>query len=123
VDERGTIGRQAADSGVGGHLGRRDGGRLVRDDAARGRAGHGDSVDAVDSRGDVDSGIVDFSVGGECAHEEREEEDDNLLERAHLEFDVVVVIVVATEYCCYATVANAQRTTVESSSNRGVRLG
>jgi hypothetical protein len=119
VDEGGAIGLQAADCGIGGRMGCGDGRGLVcDDDAASGAAGHGDGVDAVDSRGDIDSSVVRLSVLGKCAHEEREEEDDDLLEGAHLVGRGVVVLVVETKCCCccYATVANAQWMTIKSSN-------
>lgn len=81
----GAVGLEAA-GGVGGQVAGRDGRGHVRDAASRG-ARHGDGVDAVDGRGDVDGGIVHLGVLrlGEGAHEEREEEDDDLLEGAHVD--------------------------------------
>lgn len=97
-------------------MGRRDGRGHVCD-AASGRAGHGDGVDAVDGGSDVDGGVVDigFLSEGEC--DKREEEDKDLLEGAHLDV-VVVVMLWGRSVCCYATVANAQRVTIESSDGR-----
>ncbi|KAJ4376354.1 hypothetical protein N0V83_001637 [Neocucurbitaria cava] len=69
----------------GGVRRRRDGGRLVGD-AAGGRAGQRDRVDAIDGRRHVDGGVVGgVRRLGEGTREERgEEEDDDLLERTHL---------------------------------------
>jgi hypothetical protein len=84
-DSGSAVGLEAADSRVGGRVGCRDGRGAVRN-AASGRVGHGDSVDAVDGRGDVDCGVIDFGVLGESAHEEREKEGDDLLEGTHLDW-------------------------------------
>lgn len=71
---------------VGGRVGGRDGGGPIGD-AGRGSARHGDGVDAVDGRGEIDGGIVDLSVGGlglgECECDKRKEDCDDLLEGAH----------------------------------------
>jgi len=65
-----------------GVAGRRDGAGRVGGSTG-GRAGHGDSVDAVDSRGDVDGGIIGLRLGSEDAGDERKEEDNDGLEGAH----------------------------------------
>ena len=54
---------------------------MVGGNAGRSSARHGDSVDAVDSGGEVDSGVV--LVSSENAGDEREEEDEDGLEGAH----------------------------------------
>lgn len=45
---------------------------------------HGDGVDAVDGRGDVDGRVVLVFLG-EGADEEREEREDDLAEGAHID--------------------------------------
>lgn len=76
LNDRGAIG------GVGGDL-RGDSRGHVCDRRGGGCAGHGDSVNAVDGRGDVNGGVVLLVVLGESADEEREEREDDLLEGAH----------------------------------------
>jgi hypothetical protein len=103
-DNIGTVGGAAADDGVGGAgggMGGRDGGGAVRQDDARcGRARHGDSVDAVDGRGDVDGGLVlGLARLGEGADEERKEGKDDLLEGAHLEVVVGLVVGEVCDWC------------------------
>lgn len=79
-------------------------------------AGHGDGVDVVDSRRDVDSGIVRLVLLSEGGYEEREEEDDNLLEGAHLvdccgwccDEVFVVMRLVGTRGVLLSTIAMAQ---------------
>lgn len=85
--DAGSVG---ADDGVGTSRrnvgGRRgvDGAGLVCDCARGGRARHGDGVDAVDGRGEVDGSVVGLTLlGGEDTGDEREEEDDDVLEGAH----------------------------------------
>lgn len=70
-------------TGVVGWVGSRDGRGLVGNAAGVG-AGKGDGVDSIDSRGDVDGRVVDLALLGEGAHEERKEEDNDLLEGTHL---------------------------------------
>lgn len=65
----------------------RDGRGLVGK-AAGVRAREGDGVDAIDSRGDVDGRVIAVALLGEGAHQKSEEEDDDLVEGAHL--DVVL---------------------------------
>jgi hypothetical protein len=77
----GRIGASDRGSGVAG---RRDGAGLVGDGVGGG-ALHGDSVDAVDSRGDVDGSIVGLRLSSEDAGDEREEEDNDGLEGAHFD--------------------------------------
>jgi hypothetical protein len=79
----------SAVGGVGGGL-RGDGRGHVCDRRGGGCAGHGNGVDAVDSRGDVDGGIILLVVLGEGADEERKERDDDLLEGAHGDDGVIV---------------------------------
>lgn len=79
VGADGAVG--AGDRGCG-VAGRRDGAGLVGD-IAGGRARHGDGVDAVDSRGNVDGSVVGLSVGSEDAGDKREEEDNDGLEGTH----------------------------------------
>lgn len=78
----GAVGAVGASDRGCGVAGRRDGAGRVGG-AAGGRAGHGDSVDAVDSRSDVDSSVVGLSLSGEDAGDKREEEDNDGLEGAH----------------------------------------
>ena len=78
----GDAGAVGASHGGRGVAGRRDGAGRVGDRAGR-RAGHGDSVDAVDSGGDVDGSVVGLSVSSEDAGDERKKEDNDGLERAH----------------------------------------
>ena len=59
-----------------------DGAGLVFDRAS-GRARQADSVGAVESRCDVNSCVVGHFLSSEDTHDEREEEDDDVLEGAH----------------------------------------
>jgi hypothetical protein len=72
-------------------------------------AGHGDGVDAVDGRGDVDSGVIRLGVLGHDADEEREEEDDDLLEGAHVDGLVWCCGGVCDGVWCCATGADARK--------------
>lgn len=101
ADDGGRVG--GACGVLAGRIGGWDGGGLVG--SAGGCARHGDGVDAVDGGGDVDGGVVDLAVGrlgeGEC--DERKEEDNDLLEGAHVDCgdgggdDVVTV---SRSACC-----------------------
>lgn len=81
-----------ASDGGSSVAGRRDGAGRVGDRVG-GRAGHGDGVDAVDSRGDVDGSVVGLSISSEDAGDEREEEDDDGLEGAHGDWRCGLVLV------------------------------
>ena len=70
----------AGDDGGGGS---RDGAGLVGGNAGRSSARHGDSVDAVDSGGDVDSGVVSLLLSEGDGAEEREDGSEDLAEGAH----------------------------------------
>ena len=72
----------ASDGGCGVARGG-DGAGLVCDRAGGSRARHGDSVDAEESRGDIDGGVVGLGLSSEDAGDERKEEDEDGLERAH----------------------------------------
>lgn len=76
-------GRVGGSDGRSGVAGRRDGAGLVGDRVGGG-ARHGDGVDAVDSRGDVDGSVVRLRLS-ENAGDEREEEDNDGLEGAHVD--------------------------------------
>jgi hypothetical protein len=102
-DDRSAVGLDAAHGRIGGHV-RRGDGRCHVDDGGGRSAGHGDSVDAVNSRGDVDSGVVRVLLS-ESGYEEREEEDNDLLEGAHLDGGSNWLL--RRGVCCYATCGDA----------------
>lgn len=79
-----VAGRVGASDGGSSVAGRRDGAGLVGDRVG-GRALHGNSVDAIHSRGDVDGSVVRLSISSEDAGDEREKEDNDGLEGAHFD--------------------------------------
>jgi len=89
----GPNGRASGGGGtVAGAVGRVGSGGVRRcggvEHGGHGSAGDGDGVDAVDSRGDVESRVLaarSWRIGGKGAHKEGEEDRNDLLEGAHLD--------------------------------------